>query len=56
MSDDPRSDEELITSIRERKDVAALEVLFDRHRVLAYSLSLRVLGNAGDAEDAGLNV
>jgi RNA polymerase sigma-70 factor (ECF subfamily) len=49
-NEDPSSDEELIASIA-RKDVRALETLYDRHRVLAYSLSLRVLGNASDAED-----
>jgi RNA polymerase sigma-70 factor (ECF subfamily) len=50
MSTDPRSDEELIASIQ-RKDVTALESLYDRHRVLMYSLALRVLGNPSDAED-----
>ncbi|MBV9279243.1 MAG: sigma-70 family RNA polymerase sigma factor [Chloroflexi bacterium] len=50
MSSEPRSDEELIAAIQ-RKDVRALEELYDRHRVLAFSLALRVLGNATDAED-----
>ena len=50
MSTDPRSDEELIASIQ-RKDAAALETLYDRHRVLIYSLALRMLGNRTDAED-----
>lgn len=50
MSTDPRSDEELIASVQ-RKDVTALESLYDRHRVLMYSLALRLLGNPTDAED-----
>jgi RNA polymerase sigma-70 factor (ECF subfamily) len=50
MSSDPRSDEELLASIR-MKDVRALEEFYDRHRVLAYSLALRSLGSSGDAED-----
>jgi RNA polymerase sigma-70 factor (ECF subfamily) len=50
MSSDPRSDEDLIVAIQQR-DVRALEQLYDRHRVLAYSLALRMLGNSGDAED-----
>lgn len=50
MSSDQLSDDELIASIRER-DVHALETLYERHRVLAYSLALRTLGNPGDAED-----
>ena len=50
MSSKELSDEELIASIRER-DVRALEVLYERHRVLAYSLALRTVGNPGDAED-----
>lgn len=50
MSSDPRSDEELLASIQ-GKDVRALEQFYDRHRVLAYSLALRVVGNPGDAED-----
>jgi RNA polymerase sigma-70 factor (ECF subfamily) len=50
MSSESRSDEELIAAIQ-RKDVRALEQLYDRHRVLAYSLALRMLGNATDAED-----
>jgi RNA polymerase sigma-70 factor (ECF subfamily) len=33
------------------KDVRALEEFYDRHRVLAYSLALRSLGSAGDAEE-----
>ncbi|HEX6508749.1 MAG TPA: sigma-70 family RNA polymerase sigma factor [Chloroflexota bacterium] len=35
----------------QRKDVQALEAFYDRHRILAYSLALRALGNAGDAEE-----
>lgn len=50
MSSEHPSDEELIASIQQR-DVQALEQFYDRHRVLAYSLALRTLGNPGDAED-----
>jgi RNA polymerase sigma-70 factor (ECF subfamily) len=50
MSSDPRSDEELLASIQ-GKDAHALEMLYDRHRVLAYSIALRTVGNPGDAED-----
>ncbi len=50
MASDQRTDEELIASIQQ-KDVRALEALYDRHRVLAYSLALRALGNPSDAED-----
>lgn len=34
-----------------RRDVTALEQLYDRHRVLAYSLALRTLGNPSEAEE-----
>lgn len=44
------TDEELLAAIQE-KDVHALESLYDRHRVVAYSLALRLLGNPTDAED-----
>jgi RNA polymerase sigma-70 factor (ECF subfamily) len=50
MSADMQSDEELIASIQ-RRDVRALERFYDRHRILAYALALRVLGNPSDAED-----
>jgi RNA polymerase sigma-70 factor (ECF subfamily) len=50
MLTDELSDEELMASIQ-RKDVSALEQLYDRHRVLAYSLALRTLGSPTDAED-----
>jgi RNA polymerase sigma-70 factor (ECF subfamily) len=50
MMRDEQSDAELIAAIQ-RKDPRALEMLYDRHRVLAYSLALRMLGNAVDAED-----
>jgi RNA polymerase sigma-70 factor (ECF subfamily) len=50
MAIDPRADDELIASI-ERRDAQALEALYERYRVLAYSLALRVLGNTSDAED-----
>jgi RNA polymerase sigma-70 factor, ECF subfamily len=50
MSNESLSDDTLMASIQER-DVGALERFYDRHRVLAYSLALRALGNAGDAEE-----
>jgi RNA polymerase sigma-70 factor (ECF subfamily) len=50
MSSQDPPDAELMASIKER-DVGALERLYDRHRVLAYSLALSTLGNPGDAED-----
>ena len=50
MASDLRNDQELIAAIQGR-DVRALESLYDRHRVLAYSLALRILGSPGDAED-----
>jgi RNA polymerase sigma-70 factor, ECF subfamily len=43
-------DVELMASIQ-RKDARALEQLYDRHRVLAYSLALRTLGSPTEAED-----
>jgi RNA polymerase sigma-70 factor (ECF subfamily) len=50
MSSDLPPDVELMASIQ-RRDVRALEQLYDRHRVLAYSLALRTLGNPTEAED-----
>lgn len=50
MSSDLLSDDKLLRSIQV-KDVHALETFYDRHRVLAYSLALRTLGNPSDAED-----
>jgi len=50
MSSELPSDEVLVAQIQ-RKDTRALEALYDRHRVLAYSLSLRVVGNPSDAEE-----
>lgn len=50
MSSELVPDEELMASIQGR-DVRALESLYDRHRVLAYSLALRTLGSPSDAED-----
>jgi RNA polymerase sigma-70 factor (ECF subfamily) len=50
MTTDLQSDAELFASIQ-RKDMRALETLYDRHRVLAFSLALRVLGSTTDAED-----
>lgn len=49
MSEEP-SDGELIAALQEG-DVLALETLYDRYRVLAYSLALRVLRDPGEAED-----
>lgn len=50
MSADPPSDDVLMASIRQR-DMRSLEEFYDRHRVIAYSLAMRVLGDASDAED-----
>lgn len=50
MVSDEQSDNDLIAAIQ-RRDARALEKLYDRHRVLAYSLALRLLGSPGDAED-----
>lgn len=50
MSTDPVADDELMVSIQ-GQDVRSLEEFYDRHRVLAYSLALRTLGNSSDAED-----
>jgi RNA polymerase sigma-70 factor (ECF subfamily) len=50
MASDPQTDEELLASIQDR-DARALEAFYDRHRVLAFSLAVRTLGNPADAED-----
>ena|SRR5947209_16775947 len=50
MSAEPPSDDVLMASIRQR-DMRALEDFYDRHRVIAYSLAMRVVGNTSDAED-----
>src|SRR5579885_2063025 len=50
MSTDLRTDEELLLALQ-RKDVRALESLYERHKALAFSLALRLLGNPSDAED-----
>jgi len=50
MSSEHPPDDALMASIQE-KDVGALERLYDRHRVLAYSLALRTLGSPADAEE-----
>ncbi len=50
MSSELPTDDELMVSIQ-RRDVVALEQLYDRHRVLAYSIALRTLSNPADAED-----
>jgi RNA polymerase sigma-70 factor, ECF subfamily len=50
MSTSPPTDEQLIESMR-RRDVKALELFYDRHRVLAYSLAVKALSNPNDAED-----
>jgi RNA polymerase sigma-70 factor, ECF subfamily len=44
------TDEELIAAIL-HKDMRALEAFYDRHCSIAYALAVRVLGDAGDAED-----
>lgn len=44
-------DEELIILVQ-RKDMRALEVLYDRHAGAAYSLALRIVGEQHAAEDA----
>lgn len=50
MASESPSDDQLIAAIQAR-DMQALEQLFDRYRVLAYSLAYRLLNDAGDAED-----
>ncbi|HLJ66166.1 MAG TPA: sigma-70 family RNA polymerase sigma factor [Chloroflexota bacterium] len=50
MVAEPRGDGELMAAIQGR-DVSALEAFYDRHRVLAYSLAMRVLGSQNEAED-----
>ncbi|MGH2448914.1 MAG: RNA polymerase sigma factor [Chloroflexota bacterium] len=50
MTSDLPSNEELIAAIQDQ-DVYALEEFYDRHRVIAYSLALRLLGNPHDAEE-----
>lgn len=44
------SDEDLLACVAEG-DEAALAATYDRHSTLVYSLALRVLGDAGAAED-----
>ena len=48
--EESRSDEELLAAIS-GGDEAALAALYDRYRVLTYSLAYRVLHDAGRAED-----
>jgi RNA polymerase sigma-70 factor (ECF subfamily) len=50
MAIESKTDEELIAAVQ-RRDPDALEGLYERHRVLVYSLALRMLGNPTDAED-----
>lgn len=50
MASESPTDDQLIAAIQAR-DMQALEQLFDRYRVLAYSLAYRLLNDAGDAED-----
>lgn len=50
MSIDQPTDEQLVVEIQ-RRHVQALETFYDRHRVLAYSLAMRMLSNPGDAEE-----
>ena len=51
MPIDQQRDTDLILAIG-RGEVGALEEFYDRHRIVAYSLALRILGAPGDAEDA----
>ncbi len=44
-------DDELIAALA-RRDLGALEVLYDRYGKLAFSLAYRILGDRGSAEDA----
>jgi RNA polymerase sigma-70 factor (ECF subfamily) len=50
MARDTPTDDQLIAAIQAR-DMQALEQLFDRYRVLAYSLAYRLLNDSGEAED-----
>jgi RNA polymerase sigma-70 factor (ECF subfamily) len=50
MASESPTDDQLIAAIQAR-DMQALEQLFDRYRVLAYSLAFRLLNDAGEAED-----
>ncbi len=50
MASESPTDDQLIAAIQAR-DMQALEQLFDRYRVLAYSVAYRLLNDAGDAED-----
>lgn len=47
-----RSDAELLSLIGEHGDDRALAVLYDRYRVLAFSVSYRILDDASEAEEA----
>lgn len=46
----PRTDDELLESVR-TKDQSAMAELFDRYGRMVYSVALRVLKDAGNAED-----
>lgn len=50
MAIESKTDEELIAAVQ-RRDPHALEGLYERHRILVYSLALRMLGNQSDAEE-----
>ena len=46
----PRTDEELVAGLT-RRDVHALEELYDRYKTVAYSLAYRIVGERSAAED-----
>ncbi|MBI3947981.1 MAG: RNA polymerase sigma factor [Armatimonadetes bacterium] len=52
MHSGPPTDHDLLNRFHERGDRHALALLFERHRALAYRVSLGVLGRPADAEDA----
>ena len=50
--DDPRSDAELMTAFRERRDQRAFAAVVRRHERLVHNVCSRVLGEAQEAADA----
>jgi RNA polymerase sigma-70 factor (ECF subfamily) len=50
MDRESDSDEALLAAIG-NKDRGALEIFYERHKVVAYSIAVRILGNTADAED-----